>query len=98
VRLPTACVAPVTGSVTLDDDGLGNVSLTDMSLSHAPYQVGLAGFLSVVIARPSITLDADPVAGTGSLVTSVVFGATTLTEPGGTALAPMPPLHAPASA
>src|SRR5262245_4661168 len=37
-------VVAVTGSLTLNDDGVGNVTLTDLSLSHVAYEVGLPPF------------------------------------------------------
>ena len=76
------CTVPVTGSVTLDDDGSGNVALTDVSLAHEPYQIGLAGFVSIVLDRDSISLGAGSVAGTGSTQSSVVLGPTTLAHVG----------------
>ena len=76
--------APVSGSVTLDDDGLGTVTLTDMSLSHAGYEVGSPPFISIVLTRPAINLGAGPVAGSGSFATSATFGSTDIAQPGGT--------------
>jgi hypothetical protein len=79
------CTVPVTGTVTLDDDGGGNVSLTDVSLAHVGYEVGAAGLLSVVIDRDSITLGAGSVAGTGSTISDVVaFPATQFAQVGTT--------------
>jgi hypothetical protein len=76
----------VTGSVTLDDDGLGNVTLTDMSLAHIGSEVGLPPFISVILTRPAINLGAGSVAGTGSFATSALFGSTDIAQPGGTVL------------
>lgn len=76
------CTVPVTGSVTLDDDGAGNVALIDVSLAHDAYQVGLVGFVSIVLDRDSIALAAGSVSGTGSTLTSAVFGSTTLAHVG----------------
>jgi hypothetical protein len=76
------CSVPITGTVALEDNGGGTVTLTGMSLAHAPYQVGLPGFLSVVLERTSITLDAGPVAGPGSTLTSVVLGPTSIAQVG----------------
>jgi hypothetical protein len=73
---------PVTGSVTLDDDGAGNVALTEVSLAHVPYQVGLPPFISVVLTRSSITLGSGPAAGTGSTLSSVVFGSSAFANSG----------------
>jgi hypothetical protein len=66
------------GSITLDDDGAGHVALTNVSLAHDPYQVALPGFVSIVLDRDSIALAAGSVSGTGSTLTSAVFGSTTL--------------------
>jgi hypothetical protein len=79
---PVPCTVPLAGSVTLDDDGAGNVVLTNVSLSHAPYEVGLLPFVSVMIDRDSITLRSGSVAGTGSTLTSVLFGPTSFTNVG----------------
>lgn len=79
---PGACTVPVTGTIELDDDGLGNVTLTDVNLTHIPYQVGLVGLISIVIDRDSITLGAGSVAGTGSTLTSVLFGSTSFAQVG----------------
>ena len=76
------CTVPVTGTVTLDDNGAGGVSLTGMSLAHDPYQVALPSFISIVLDRDSIMLNSGSVAGTGSTLSSVVFGATTLKNTG----------------
>ena len=76
------CTVPVTGSITLDDDGAGNVALTNVSLAHGPYQVALPGFISIVLDRDSIALAAGSVTGTGSTQTSAVFGSTTLAHVG----------------
>ncbi|MGH7336443.1 MAG: hypothetical protein ACREI7_02585, partial [Myxococcota bacterium] len=45
----TPCIVPITGSVTLDDDGTGSVALTDMSLAHAAYEVGLPPLVSIML-------------------------------------------------
>jgi hypothetical protein len=76
------CTVPVTGSVTLDDDGAGNVALTDMNLAHDAYDSGPPGFTSIVLDRDSITLGAGSVAGTGSTLESVAFGPTALAHAG----------------
>jgi hypothetical protein len=76
------CTVPVTGTITLDDDGAGNVSLTDVSLAHVPYQVALPVFVSIVLDRDLIELDAGSIAGTGSTLASVAFGAATLANTG----------------
>jgi hypothetical protein len=76
------CTVPVTGSVTLDDDGAGHVSLTQVSLAHDPYQVGLPPFVSLVLDRDSISLASGSVAGTGSTLSSIVFGSTSLQHVG----------------
>jgi len=78
----TPCTVPVTGSVTLDDDGAGHVALTQVSLAHDPYQVGLPPFVSIVLDRDSISLGAGSVAGTGSTQSSAVFGSTSLAHVG----------------
>ena len=79
------CTVPVTGTIKLDDDGAGNVTLTKVNISHVGYEVGAAGLLSVVIDRDSITLGAGPVAGTGSTISSVVsFPATQFAQVGTT--------------
>jgi hypothetical protein len=66
------CNVAVTGNLTLDDDGLGNITLTQLNLAHPGYQVGVPGLLSVVITRNQITLGAGSVAGTGSTINSIV--------------------------
>jgi hypothetical protein len=76
------CTVPVTGSVTVDDDGAGNVTLTGMSLAHVSYQIGLPSFISIILTRSSISLGAGSVAGTGSTQTSAVFGPTSLANVG----------------
>jgi hypothetical protein len=76
------CTVAVTGTVTLDDDGLGTVTLTDVSLAHASYQVGLVPIISVELERTNISLGAGPVVGAGSLTTDVVFGSTDITNIG----------------
>ena len=76
------CTVAVTGTVTLDDDGAGNILLTEFSLSHVAYQVGIPALLSIVIERPSIELGAGSVAGTGSTSTTAVFGPTTIAQTG----------------
>jgi hypothetical protein len=79
-----AHIVAVTGSVTLDDDGAGNVTLTDVSLSHVGYQVGFPPFISIILTRPAINLGAGPVAGTGSFLTGASFGSTDIVQPGAT--------------
>jgi hypothetical protein len=81
-QICTPCIVPVTGSVTLDDNGAGGVSLTSVNLAHDPYQVALPAFVSVILDRDSITLASGSVAGTGSTLTSVLFGATSLANVG----------------
>src|SRR5262245_37002507 len=76
------CTAAVTGTVTLDDDGAGNVLLTDLSLAHAGYEIGRPTLLSIVVERTSIVLGAGSVAGTGSTLSSVTFGPTTILQSG----------------
>ena len=79
------CTVPVNGKISLDDDGLGNVTLTNVNLSHQAYQVGAPALLSVLIDRDSITLAAGPVAGTGATISSVVsFPATQFAQVGTT--------------
>ena len=46
------CVAAVTGTITLEDDGLGNVTLTDVSLAHASKSV-FAGTSNVFVLPAS---------------------------------------------
>lgn len=77
-------VVPVTGTVTLDDDGVGNVTITDMSLAHVGFEVGSPPFISVIITRPAINLGAGSVAGTGSFTTGALFGSTDIAQPGAT--------------
>lgn len=76
------CTVPLTGSVTLDDGGSGNVALTSVSLAHDPYQVALPAFISIVLDRDSISLGAGSVAGTGSTLASALFGPTLLANVG----------------
>jgi PEP-CTERM motif-containing protein len=79
------CNVPVTGTVTIDDDGVGNVTLTNVSVAHNGYQVGPAGLISIVIDRDSISLGAGPVLGSGSTISSVVsFPATSFAQVGTT--------------
>ncbi|HKA14102.1 MAG TPA: hypothetical protein VKH41_03720 [Myxococcota bacterium] len=78
----TPCTVPVTGSVTLDDDAAGHVALTQVSLAHDPYQVGLPPFVSIVLDRDSIALAAGSAAGAGSTLSSVVFGSASLAHVG----------------
>lgn len=79
------CNIPVNGTVTLDDDGVGNVTLQALSLNHAGYQVGPAGLISIVIDRSSITLGGGPVLGAGATISSLVaFPATTFAQVGNT--------------
>ncbi len=78
----TPCIAPVTGFLSLDDDGVGNVTLTSMSLSHGPYEVGSPPALSVILDRVSITPTAADL-GSGTTVNGVTtFGSTTLWQTG----------------
>jgi hypothetical protein len=75
----------LTGSITLDDDGVGNVTITNLSLSHGAFQIGSPPLVSVVTNRPSIVLGSGPVAGTGSTLTSATFAtATTVDQSTGT--------------
>jgi hypothetical protein len=76
------CTVPLTGSVTVDDDGAGNVALTGVSLAHVSYQIAQPSFISIILTRSSITLGAGSVAGTGSTQTSAVFGPTSLANVG----------------
>ena len=78
----------MTGTVTRDDDGAGNVALTDLTLAHVGYQVGSPSLISVVIERTSILLGAGSVAGTGSTLSSVTFGSTTIAQTGTATCAP----------
>jgi len=81
---PATCNVAVTGSMTIDDDGAGNVSITSLSLSHVGYEVASPSLLSVVLERTSITLGAGSVAASpgGSTTLSAVFGGTTLNQTG----------------
>ena len=80
---PATCNVAVTGSMTLDDDLAGNVTLTSISLSHPGYQVASPALISIVLTRFSITL-ASPgtLVGSGSTTTAVLFGSTTLNQVG----------------
>jgi len=72
------CTVAVTGTITLDDDGAGNILLYDVSLAHVPYEVASPAFVSVVLERTSIALGPSSVGGTGStLSSSVLFGGPT---------------------
>ena len=83
------CTVPVTGSITIDDDGLGNITLTTVSISHVGYEVGSPGFLSVVIDRDAIGLGLGVATGTGTTVGgNVAFGSTTLYQYGTTTCTP----------
>jgi hypothetical protein len=81
-QLCVPCTVPLTGSVTIDDDGAGNVAITNVSLSHAAYQVAFPSFISVILERTSISLGAGSVTGTGSTLTSALFGATSFANTG----------------
>jgi hypothetical protein len=84
------CNVAVTGSLALDDDGLGNVTLTGLALAHNGYEVGPAGLISVVIDRDLITLGGGPVLGAGSTISSVVaFPATMFAQVGTTTCTPI---------
>ncbi len=77
------CTVAVTGSLTLDDDRLGNVTITSMNLAHDPYQVASPSVVSVILDRDSITLGAGPLAGTGTTVGgAALFRVTTLAQTG----------------
>lgn len=81
------CTVAVTGTITLEDDEGGNILLTDVDLSHGPYEVAIPAFVSVVLERTFIS--AGLVAGTGStLSSSVLFGAETLYQEGTTTCTP----------
>jgi hypothetical protein len=81
-QLCVPCTVPLSGSITIDDDGAGNVALTDLSLSHAAYQVAFPSIVSVILQRTSISLGAGSVTGTGSTQTSALFGATSFANTG----------------
>ena len=83
------CTVAVSGTVTLDDDGAGNVVLTDLNLAHAAYQVGNPAVLSIEVERSSILLGAGSVAGVGSTLTLVAFGSTTIAQSGTVSCTPM---------
>ena len=88
------CTTPLSGTITIDDDLAGNVTVSAMSMSHPPYQVGVPGVIDVVLERTSITLTA-PVAGTGSTAPggSVLFpGTTTLAQVGTTTCTTISPI------
>ncbi len=100
------CTVAVTGTLTLDDDLGGNVSLTDLNLAHEPYQVGSPVFVNVFIDRDSITLTSPPVLGTGTTLNgNTAFGSASITQVGTTncsdgllatcALAGLPPGSSP---
>jgi hypothetical protein len=77
------CTVPVTGSITIDDDGLGNITLTTVALSHGPYEVGFPSFVSVVLDRDAIGLGLGVATGTGTTVGgNVAFGSTTFYQYG----------------
>jgi hypothetical protein len=79
------CTVPVTGYVVLDDDGLGNVTLTTVALSHNPYEVAIPSFVSVIIDRDAIGLGLGVAPGTGTTVGgNVLFGSTQLYQYGTT--------------
>jgi PEP-CTERM motif-containing protein len=83
------CQAPLSGTITIDDDLAGNVAITAMSLSHPLYEVatGSPTLISVKLERTNITLGAGPILGTGSTTSVVDFGGTTLTQTGTTTCA-----------
>jgi hypothetical protein len=79
------CTVPVTGTMTLDDDGAGNVSITALNAAHVAYEVASPSVgLSIQLTRTSITLGAGSVAATpgGSTTTAAAFGGTTLNQVG----------------
>lgn len=83
------CLVPVTGSLTLIDDEVGNITLSSLNLAHVGYEVGTPGIVSVVIERTAITLGAGPVGGAGStLGSNVLFGLTDIAQTGTTTCTP----------
>jgi PEP-CTERM motif-containing protein len=79
------CTVPVTGTMTIDDDGAGNVSITALNAAHVAYQVASPSIgLDIQLTRTSITLGAGSVAAAfgGSTTTAAAFGGTTLNQVG----------------
>jgi hypothetical protein len=76
------CTVPLTGTVTLDDNGAGGVSLTNVTLAHVAYEVALPSFISIILKRDLVKLNAGSIAGTGSTLSSVVFGAAAFANTG----------------
>ena len=80
------CNVAVTGTLVIDDDGLGNVTLTSLQLSHNGYEVGPAGLISIVIDRDFINLgQGNSVLGTGTTLNGVTsFGSAQIYQYGST--------------
>jgi hypothetical protein len=78
------CTVPITGTMTIDDDGAGNVSITSLNAAHVAYQVAFPPLLDIQLTRTSITLGAGSVAAAfgGSTTTAATFGGTTLNQVG----------------
>jgi hypothetical protein len=84
------CNVPVTGTILIDDDGIGNVTITNLSLSHNGYEVGPAGLISVVIDRDFINLGQVPVLGSGTTLNGVTtFGVASVYQYGSTTCTPI---------
>jgi hypothetical protein len=79
---PATCNVAVTGTMTLDDDLAGNVTLTSMNLSHVGYQVASPALISIVLARSSITNSTSPTVAGSTLSSIVSFGSVTLNQVG----------------
>ena len=84
------CNVAVTGTIVIDDDGVGGVTITDLSLSHNPYQVGPAGLISILIDRDFINLGQVPLAGSGTTLNGVTaFGSAPVYQYGSTTCTPI---------
>jgi len=79
---PATCNVAVTGTMTIDDDEVGNVSITSMNLSHANYEVGSPPLISIQLARSSITLSGSVLGAGTTLSGATSFGSQTINQVG----------------
>jgi hypothetical protein len=79
------CTVAVTGTLILDDDGLGNVLLRNFNLAHDGYQVANPALVSVIIDRDLIQTNVVSVLGSGTTVSgNAVMGTTGIQQVGTT--------------
>ena len=81
----TPCTIPVTGTMTIDDDGIGNVTITGVTLAHNPYEVGAPALRPQRHHRPRCAWACPAVPGAGVTVSgAALFGATQFNQIGTT--------------